>query len=83
MSKKATEVDFDLYEVLDRAHVVQCHFDESISEHVAIENDPELRELVDKTQEAMMNLYQCAAEKWYRLNPELYMSDGRFIREKP
>jgi len=51
---------------MDRASVYMEHFTEKVLEHDVVQEDPELKALAEKAQDAMMNVYQCAGSKWYQ-----------------
>lgn len=64
LSQTTDKINFNLYEILDRAHSIQCYFWDLFDEHEALEQCPELEEKTSKVKEAMMNLYQLAGAEW-------------------
>lgn len=74
MAEEAVEVklDFRVYEILDRVHVIQCQFSDFIGEHEAMEDYPDLKAKADQAADFLMQLHQAAFQKWYEQNPDLF-----------
>lgn len=80
MNDVKVSLPFGLYEVLDRASVYMEHFSEKVFEHEAVQEDPELKALAEKVQDAMMDMYQCAGSKWYQATKDI---PGMWITPTP
>ena len=61
---------YDLYEVMDRASVVMDQFVEYVKDMPATQKDPVLREQAEKTEDALMDMYQLAAGVWHKWREE-------------
>lgn len=70
-----SEINFFLYEAMDRSAVIMDEFLEYVKSLPPIEEDEELKEQANKCFKELMNFYQLAANRWYNStkdNPDIW-----------